>query len=195
MAATNTDTAPATTSKAQKAHRAEAEAVAPAPAATTVALNPKRVYWAAKVDDAGFAELTAGVHALIATTGYTQLVPKAGEFHATLLFMGKDRSKEAPIVAINGRASALRITRIVVTPRLACAAVTIEDPQVAAVSHNACAHLTLALAPKVPAKESNDVLEAVAAGKAGQGWQVLDAMPSGTGAEPIRSVNSVVTAM
>eukprot|EP00672_Neobodo_designis_P019236 CAMPEP_0174833666 /NCGR_PEP_ID=MMETSP1114-20130205/4373_1 /TAXON_ID=312471 /ORGANISM="Neobodo designis, Strain CCAP 1951/1" /LENGTH=191 /DNA_ID=CAMNT_0016067557 /DNA_START=51 /DNA_END=626 /DNA_ORIENTATION=+ len=188
--------APETTSPAVKAHRPEsAEEKKPAPAPAAPPLNPKRVYWAAKVDDEGFNALTAGVHALIAETGFTQLVPKAGEFHATLLFMGKDRSKEGPIVPLDGRRSVLRVTSVVVTPRLACAAVAIEDPEVAAVSHNACPHLTLALAPKVPAKESNDVLEAVKAGKAGADWKVLPAMPSGTGGEPICAVNSVVTAM
>jgi hypothetical protein len=171
------------------------------PVATSVAapaavpLNDKRVYWAIKVDDAGFEALTAGVHAIIAESGYNQLVPKAGEFHATLLFMGKDRSKEGPIVPFNGARTELRLLQVVATPRLACVQLAITDPAIAALSTNACAHLTLALAPKVPAKESNDVLEAVNAGKAQPGWVVLPAMPSGTGEGHIPAVTGVVTGM
>jgi hypothetical protein len=159
--------------------------------ASAAVLNPKRVYWAVKVNSSGFDELTKAVHALIADTGYTQLVPKAGEMHATLLFMGRDRSKEAPIVPLNGAPTPLTITQVVVTPRLACAAVRIENPAVAAVATNACSHLTLALAPKVPAKESNDVLEAVAAGRAQKDWIVLGEEASVVGS----SVEGVVCGM
>jgi hypothetical protein len=154
-------------------------------------LPPNRCYWALSLEPAAAAELEKLVAATLMAVGSTSLIPKH-EFHCTLLFMGRSRDKEAPLLPLNGRRSTVTVTQVCVTERLCCAQVVIDDPEVAAVCQNAYPHLTLALGPKVPAKESNDALTIVGRGEAPVEWKVLPNFP---GVEhPVR-LEGVVRAM
>jgi 2'-5' RNA ligase len=137
----------------------------------------RRCYWAVALEKDAAHLLNRYVTQLVA--GRSDLTVK-DEFHCTLLFMGRDRSKEGPILAANGAKTTLTLRRVVVTPRLACALVSIDDEKIAAMCSNEHPHITLALGPKVPAKESNDALNLAAkdpAAAAAAGYLVLDPPP------------------
>lgn len=143
----------------------------------SVTLDPNRTYWAVQISPVGSATLSTLVPQLLAMYNAPADVKPKTEFHSTLLWMGTNRSQEGPLIALLGTETWLHVYRVVLTDRLACAAVQIVNPKVRAQSHDEFSHITLALGPHVPAVDSNYVLEMVANGTAESWWKILDGFP------------------